>query len=49
MEILGMETTFQKTFSDSEFIEIIPFPNQMVLLPIFFFDAGRKYNGNISD
>ncbi len=27
MEILGMETTFQKTFSDSEFIEIIPFPN----------------------
>ena len=27
MEILGMEETFQKTFSESEFIEIIPFPN----------------------
>ncbi len=27
MEILGMETSFQKTFSDSEFIEIVPFPN----------------------
>jgi len=27
MEILGMEKSFQKTFSDSEFIEIIPFPN----------------------
>ena len=27
MEILGMDETFQKTFSDSEFIEIIPFPN----------------------
>ncbi len=27
LEILGMETSFQKTFSDSEFIEIIPFPN----------------------
>ena len=24
LEILGMETSFQKTFSDSEFIEIIP-------------------------
>jgi len=27
MEILGMDKTFQKTFSDSEFIEIVPFPN----------------------
>ena len=25
MEILGMEESFQKTFSDSEFIEIVPF------------------------
>ena len=28
LEILGMETSFQKTFSDSEFIEIIQFPNK---------------------
>ena len=28
LEILGMDETFQKTFSDSEFIEIIPFPNE---------------------
>jgi hypothetical protein len=28
MEILGMEKTFQKTFSDSEFIEIVPFSNE---------------------
>jgi len=28
MEILGMEETFQKTFYDSEFIEIVPFPNE---------------------
>ena len=28
LEILGMEESFQKTFSDSEFIEIVPFPNQ---------------------
>jgi len=27
MEILGMEKTFQKSFSNSEFIEIVPFPN----------------------
>ena len=27
LEILGMVTSFQKTFSDSEFIEIIQFPN----------------------
>ena len=27
LEILGMEESFQKTFSDSEFIEIVPFPN----------------------
>jgi hypothetical protein len=27
MEILGMEESFQKTFSDSEFIETVPFPN----------------------
>lgn len=28
MEILGMEETFQKSFSTHEFIEIIPFPNE---------------------
>ena len=28
MEILGMEESFQKTYSDSEFIEIVPFPNE---------------------
>lgn len=28
MEILGMKESFQKTFSDSEFIEIVPFPNK---------------------
>ncbi|HEY5735946.1 MAG TPA: hypothetical protein VIS47_05235 [Nitrosopumilus sp.] len=28
MEVLGMDETFHKTFSDSEFIEIIPFPNE---------------------
>lgn len=28
MEILGMEETFQKTFSDYHFIEIVPFPNE---------------------
>ncbi len=27
MEILGMEESFQKSFSDSEFIEIVSFPN----------------------
>ena len=27
MEILGMDDSYQKTFSDSEFIEIVPFPN----------------------
>ncbi|MDA1346938.1 MAG: hypothetical protein O3C48_06945 [Crenarchaeota archaeon] len=27
MEILGMDESFQKTFSDSEFIEIVAFPN----------------------
>lgn len=27
MEILGMEESFQKTFSGSEFIEIVPFQN----------------------
>lgn len=27
MEILGMDETFQKSFSGSKFIEIIPFPN----------------------
>ena len=27
MEILGMEKSFPKTFSDSEFIEIVQFPN----------------------
>ena len=28
IEILGMDESFQKTFSDSEFIEIVPFPNE---------------------
>ena len=28
LEILGMDETFQKTFSDSAFIEIVPFPNE---------------------
>ena len=28
MEILGMDQSFQKTFSDSEFIEIVPFSNE---------------------
>ncbi len=28
MEILGMEETFQKTFSGHEFIEIVPFPDE---------------------
>ena len=27
LEILGMDESFQKTYSDSEFIEIVPFPN----------------------
>ena len=27
LEILGMEESFQKTYSESEFIEIVPFPN----------------------
>jgi len=27
IEILGMDESFQKTFSGSEFIEIVPFPN----------------------
>ena len=27
MEILGMKTSFQKTFYDSEFVEVVPFPN----------------------
>ena len=27
MEVLGMDESFQKSFSGSEFIEIIPFPN----------------------
>lgn len=26
MEILGMDETFQKSFTDSQFIEIVPFP-----------------------
>ena len=28
MEILGMDETFQKTFSDTEFVEIVPFSNE---------------------
>lgn len=28
LEILGMDETFQKTFSNSEFIEIVPFANE---------------------
>ncbi|MCV0430231.1 hypothetical protein [Nitrosopumilus sp.] len=27
LEILGMDESFQKSFSSSEFIEIVPFPN----------------------
>jgi hypothetical protein len=27
LEILGMDETFHKTYTDSEFIEIVPFPN----------------------
>lgn len=27
LEILGMEESFQKTYSNSEFIEIVPFPS----------------------
>ena len=28
LEILGMENSFQKSFSDSQFIEIVQFPNE---------------------
>ncbi len=28
MEVLGMDETFQKSYSDSEFIEIVPFENE---------------------
>ena len=28
LEILGMENSFQKSFTDSEFIEIVEFPNK---------------------
>ncbi len=28
LEILGMDESFQKSFSNSEFIEIVPFPNE---------------------
>ena len=28
LEILGMDDSFQKTFYNSEFIEIVPFPNE---------------------
>lgn len=27
LEILGMETSFQKTYHENEFVEIVPFPN----------------------
>lgn len=27
LEILGMDESFQKTFFDSEFLEVVPFPN----------------------
>lgn len=27
LEILGMDESFQKTFSESEFIEVVPFPS----------------------
>lgn len=29
LEILGMDESFQKTFSESEFVEIVPFPNTL--------------------
>ncbi len=28
LEVLGMEESFQKSFTDSEFIEIVPFPHE---------------------
>lgn len=47
MEILGMEKSFQKTFSDSEFIEIVPFPNLLkwerhpVVLEVYHEELGH--------
>ncbi|MEK0320521.1 MAG: hypothetical protein QQN61_05465 [Nitrosopumilus sp.] len=47
MEILGMNESFQKTFSDSEFIEIVPFPNLLkwerhpVVLEIYHEELGH--------
>ncbi len=47
MEILGMEESFQKTFSDSEFIEIVPFPNLLkwerhpVVLEVYHEELGH--------
>ncbi len=47
MEILGMDESFQKTFSGSEFIEIVPFPNLLkwerhpVVLEIYHEELGH--------
>ncbi|MCH7966593.1 MAG: hypothetical protein IIB02_04125 [Thaumarchaeota archaeon] len=47
MEILGMNESFQKTFSSSEFIEIVPFPNLLkwerhpVVLEIYHEELGH--------
>ncbi|MEK0341250.1 MAG: hypothetical protein QQN40_04035 [Nitrosopumilus sp.] len=47
MEILGMEKSFQKTFSDSEFTEIVPFPNLLkwerhpVVLEVYHEELGH--------
>jgi len=47
MEILGMDESFQKTFSGSEFIEIVPFPNLLkwerhpVVLEVYHEELGH--------
>ncbi|QUC65234.1 hypothetical protein NsoK4_02985 [Nitrosopumilus sp. K4] len=50
LEILGMENSFQKTFDNSEFIEIIPFPNipkyGWAIHPVIF-NIDHKEFGNI--
>lgn len=50
LEILGMEESFHKTFFDSEFIEIVPFPNLpkygWAIHPVVL-DIDHKKLGNI--
>ena len=49
LEILGMEESFHKTFSESEFLEIVPFPNlpkygwqiHPIVLEIYHKDLGH--------